>query len=145
MISKNLQTNWSNQKLIEPQERSQLQISFRLREKSFKTRFISLQIWFSKSQNKQSSGFYKYENLNKFMESPDQAEQVPQCSSSSVIIKSNHFCPFQTEEVPILPVQKLSRAWNRLKLYQTRTLASIYSWQLKVLIVQSSTGIPSLA
>ncbi|CAL9012721.1 unnamed protein product, partial [Prunus brigantina] len=38
-------------------------------------RSLSLQIWFSKSQNKQSLSFHKYENLNKFRKSPDQAEQ----------------------------------------------------------------------
>ncbi|CAL2270836.1 unnamed protein product [Prunus armeniaca] len=57
------------------------------------------------------------------MESLDQAEQVLQCNSSSVIIKSNHFCPFQTEEASILPIQK---AFKGLKLI--KALPNSNSW-----------------
>ena len=69
----------NNQKLTwiprETSFRSEFQSSD-LENKSSKTRSLSLQIWFSKNQGQQSLSFHKYENLNKFIESPDQAEHV---------------------------------------------------------------------
>ncbi|KAI5351590.1 hypothetical protein L3X38_004481 [Prunus dulcis] len=75
----------------------------------------------------QSPGFYKYENLNKFIESLGQAEQAPEYSSSSVIInlatsvlsslKRPQFCSFN----------KPSMAQNKLKLCQTQTMVLISS------------------